>query len=321
MRHRRVPLPLFNGHKTLQLLPVCLAVCIVLGGAWLTLAWRRLEATPPLSGASRAAGIGGVYTEVGRCRMFHRVHPGPAMTQQRMPVVLVHGLVISSRYMEPLASALGRHFRVLAPDLPGFGESRLIDGSHMRTLSLAQLADALRDWLRALGIERAAFVGNSFGCQIITDLACRHPDVVDRLVLQGPTTDPAARTLIQQVYRDLVNGRREQMRSPAATGRIDYAKAGLPRAFATMRILIRDRIEDRLPRVAAPTLVVAGTRDSVVPLEWAATVARLVPRGTLAVIEGGTHTLNYVYPHAFALAVAPFLTAGTHTLETEAARS
>lgn len=292
-----------------------------MGGAWLALAWRRLKAAPALTDASRAAGIGGVYTEVGGSRMFHRVHPGPAMTLQRIPVVLVHGLVISSRYMEPLASALGRDFRVLAPDLPGFGESRPAGGGRSRALSLAELADALRDWLRTLGVERAAFVGNSFGCQIVTDLACRHPDVVDRLVLQGPTTDPAARTLVMQAYRDLVNGRREQVRSPAATGRIDYAKAGLRRAFATMRILMRDRIEDRLPHVAAPTLVVAGTRDPVVPLEWAATVARLVPHGTLAVIEGGTHTLNYVYPHAFALAVTPFLTAGTRALATEAARS
>jgi pimeloyl-ACP methyl ester carboxylesterase len=72
-------------------------------------------------------------------------------------------------------------------------------------------------------------------------------------------------------------------------------------------MLVRDPIEDRLPRIAAPTLVVAGTRDPVSPLEWAEQAAHLLPHGSLKVIEGGTHTLNYAYPHAFALAITPFL--------------
>ncbi|CAD6563050.1 alpha/beta fold hydrolase [Paraburkholderia sabiae] len=301
----------------MKLFALILAVSLGLGctASWLAITWRRLKTTPALTDASRAAAIDGTYTDVGDCRMFHRVHAGPAIAQQNLPVVLVHGLVISSRYMEPLASALGRQFRVLAPDLPGFGESRFIGGDKARTLTLAQLADALHDWLAALGIDRAAFVGNSFGCEILALLACRHPEVVDRLVLQGPTTDPAARTLVAQAWRDLVNGRRERARSPAATGRIDYAKAGLGRAFATMQILIRDRIEERLPHVMAPTLVVGGTRDPVAPPEWAARVARLLPHGSLAMIDRGTHTLNYVYPYTFAQAIAPFLAAAARTSE------
>lgn len=71
-------------------------------------------------------------------------------------------------------------------------------------------------------------------------------------------------------------------------------------------------IEDRLPRVAAPTLVVVGTRDPVVPLRWARTVTRLLPRGSLVVIDGGTHTMNYAYPYALAAAITPFLADGAH---------
>jgi pimeloyl-ACP methyl ester carboxylesterase len=290
---------------------------------WLAVQWNRLKHTPALTGASRRAGIDGAYVQAGAYRMFYRccrngsvgsVDGKHSSALHRPPVVLVHGLVVSSRYMEPLAAVLGREFDVYAPDLPGFGESALkhtlvhrSGHSGHAALTICQLADALHLWLSACSIESAMFVGNSFGCQILADFASRYPQRVERLVLQAPTPDPRARSLLVQIGRDYVNGRREQPRSPAAEGRIDYVKAGLPRAIATMRMLVRDPIEDRLPRIAAPTLVVAGTRDPVSPLEWAEQAAHLLPHGSLKVIEGGTHTLNYAYPHAFALAITPFL--------------
>ena len=68
-------------------------------------------------------------------------------------------------------------------------------------LSIAELADALHGWLDVCQIHRAAFVGNSFGCQIIVDLAMRYPERVDRLVLLGATIDAEARNLPQQCLR------------------------------------------------------------------------------------------------------------------------
>lgn len=292
---------------------------------WLAVSWQRLKRTPALTEESRRAGVTGTYTplaaravaQTGARAMFHRAHAGPPGDGARPTVVLVHGLVVSSRYMEPLMHALGRDFVVLAPDLPGYGESCIDKAVQRKALSIAALSDALHEWLRACRIERAAFVGNSFGCQILADFACRYPAVVDKLVLQGPTTDAQARTLWAQAWRDFINGRREQARSPARVARIDYAKAGLRCAWATMQILIRDRIEDRLPRIAAPTLVVIGTRDPVVPLRWAQTVTRLLPRGSLLVIEGATHTMNYAYPYSFAAAIAPFLAGEVRGIDQE----
>ncbi len=76
-------------------------------------------------------------------------------------VVLVHGLVISSRYVEPLARALADNgYRVLAPDLPGYGESAT--GTPRRVLSVEQLADVLDLWLSACAIDKATFIGDSF---------------------------------------------------------------------------------------------------------------------------------------------------------------
>ena len=273
---------------------------------WAAIEWARLKRTPALSDDSARAGITTRYTQAGPYRMFSRHAACEGGHAQRLPVVLVHGLVISSRYMEPLALALRGDFDVHAPDLPGFGESAMRGG----TLSVPELADALRLWLGARGIERAMFVGNSFGCQILADFAARYPEAVDRLVLQGPTVDRDARSLVAQIHRDWRNGRMEPARSSAPIGRIDYAKAGVLRAIMTMRELMRDRIERKLSRIAAPTLVVAGSRDPVAPLAWANEVAARVPNGALLTIDGGTHTLNYVYPHSLAHAIRPFLLQG-----------
>ena len=88
--------------------------------------------------------------------------------------------------MVPLAKALAPSYRVLAPDLPGFGDSE----KPPHVLDLAGLTDYLVAWTRACGLERAVFLGNSVGCQLVARLAVRHPDLVERVVLQGPTMDP-----------------------------------------------------------------------------------------------------------------------------------
>jgi pimeloyl-ACP methyl ester carboxylesterase len=277
---------------------------LVPGGALAAaLHWRQLKQAPAVTAETLDAGLQGRLFKAGSYVIFARISRDSSNTEPP-PVVLVHGLVISSRYMEPLARALGPYVRVMAPDLPGFGESE----KPPRVLSLAELAEALWAWLRACDIEKAMLVGNSFGCQVLAELAVRHPDVVDRLVLQGPTTDPRARSLPLQVWRDLINGRREPG-NVARIARIDYAKAGLARAFATMRILILDRIEEKLPLISAPTLVVHGTRDPVVPQAWAQEVAEMLPNGRLVLVEGGTHTLNYAYADEMAEAILPFLLA------------
>jgi pimeloyl-ACP methyl ester carboxylesterase len=221
--------------------------------------------------------------------------------------VVVHGLVVSSRYMVPLARALASDFPVYAPDLPGFGES----SKPAKPLGLTELAEVLHAWMRTLGLPRAALLGNSFGCQIIAELAVRHPEAVERLVLQGPTVDAAARRLPVQIWRAFRNGRREPG-AVARLSRIDYAKAGLGRAAGTIQALMRDRIEDKLPRITTPTLVVRGSRDLVVPQPWAEEVTRLLPNGRLVVLAGGTHTLNYTDPERLAAVTRAFLLEAEH---------
>lgn len=269
---------------------------------WGVQQWRRLKQTPPVSPRSHHAGLAGYFQQVGEWRMFTRVTPNDA---PGLPLVLVHGLVMSGRAMEELALALGNNYRVLVPDLPGFGASTLPPSAP--TLSVDEQADALWEWLQHNQLSRAIWIGNSFGCQILAALAVRHPDAVAGLVLQGPTVDRHARSLVRQAWRDWRNGRLERHRSPASLSRIDYAKAGLWRALKTMRMMMHDRIEQRLAYVNAPTLLLRGSRDSVSPARWVEELGALLSRGEIMTLRGGTHTLHYVYPWSFCHAIRPFL--------------
>jgi len=114
-----------------------------------------------------------------------------------IPVVLVHGLGMSSRHMLPIAEWLALDFPVYAPDLPGFGRS----DKPRHALTIRELADALAAWMNAIGLKRAAFVGNSLGNEVIVEFALRHPERIERLVLQGLTPDPGARTAARQIAR------------------------------------------------------------------------------------------------------------------------
>src|SRR4028118_2263184 len=171
------------------------------------------------------------------------------------PFVLVHGLVVSSRYMVPLLEELARSYAVYAPDLPGFGRSEGPAGA----LDVAGLADALAAWMRATRLGAAVLVGNSMGCQVIVELALRHPDLVEKVVLQGPTMDPRARSAPRQMWRLLLDTTREPPFLVAIEG-LDLLRAGLVRSWRTFRYALDDPIEERLPRVRVPALVVAGAR-------------------------------------------------------------
>ena len=240
-------------------------------------------------------------TVVGGLRMFARVGCPPA-PESGTAVVLVHGQIISSLYMVPTAERLASQFRVLAPDLPGFGHS----DKPGRILCVPELADALGEWMNAVGLRCAALVGNSLGCQIAVDLAVRRPELVQALVLSGPTIDRHARTASAQIVRWLRDWPGERPSLALAHLR-DFAHAGFRRSLGTFRCTLADRIEDKLPLVQARTLVVRGTRDTIVPQAWAEEVTRLLPSGQLILIPDGPHCVNYSTPGPFADIVASFL--------------
>lgn len=217
-------------------------------------------------------------------------------------VVLVHGLGVSSRYMIPTVRALAPDHLVFAVDLPGYGRTP----GPRDALSIPELADALAAWMTAMRLERPVLLGNSMGCQILVDLASRHAGRAERLVLVGPTMDRRARTGRQQFGRLLVDSFREPPSQPFIVA-FDYLMFGLRRFRQTFDAAVRDRIEDKLPRVRMPALVVRGARDPIVPERWAREVASLLPHGRFAQVAGAGHTVNYMAPAALARLLREFL--------------
>lgn len=206
-------------------------------------------------------------------------------------VVCVHGLGVSGRYFVPLAERLRARARVHIPDLPGFG---LTPGPRP-ALDVQGLAAALDSWMDAADLERATLVADSFGCQIAVALAVAHPERATGLVLNGPTTDPAARAPLPQLARLL----RDAPREPPSLVPIvlrDYLATAPGRLVATARAMLADPIERKLPEVRAPAVVVRGARDPIVPDEWARRAVRLLPDAELVTIPGAAHTTNYGVP-------------------------
>lgn len=207
--------------------------------------------------ATECGNLQSTWTPIGGVQMHARVsvratRPGP-------PIVLVHGLGVSSRYMIPTARLLAPHYRVYAPDLPGSGRS----GKPRGVLDLAGLAAALAAWLRATGLRNAVLVGNSLGCQTIATLGQRHPDLVARAVFIGPTMDSRARTTHQQFWRLLLDSYREAPSQPLLT-LFDYWVTGPYRTWRTLQYGLQTPLEDQLPHLHFPVLVVRGARDPIV---------------------------------------------------------
>jgi 2-hydroxy-6-oxonona-2,4-dienedioate hydrolase len=240
------------------------------------------------------------WTSVKWGRMHARISRQAPMHER--PVILVHGLVVSSRYMVPTAERLAPLCRVYAIDFPGYG----LSDKPREILNMAQLADTLAEWMDAEQVGVSDLVANSFGCQVLAEFALRHPLKIRRLVFQGPTIDPAARTFWRQLGRLAMNSFYESPGLGWITAQ-DYFAAGPRRVVATIRMAFEDRIEEKLPSVQAPTLVVRGARDPLVPQRWAEEVVRLLPRGALAVLPNAGHTVNYTAPTEFVSAMRSFL--------------
>ena len=215
--------------------------------------------------------------------------------------VLVHGLGVSSRYFQPLASELARRGRVFVVDLPGYGSAP----DPKRDVSLADHAGALAAFLRESGLHDPVLVGHSMGTEVVAILAQQHPDVTDRIVLMSPTLEPQARTRAIAI-RNLL---RDALREPPAVfgiAFVDYLiRCGPPYLFAQLDHMLADRLEDRLPQLAANLLVIAGDRDTIVTIEWARSLAARAPGAQFHVVHG-PHVIMHTDPQMIAKHIVDF---------------
>ena len=250
------------------------------------------------------------WTQVNGWSIHGRVSVGPV--SHALPVVLVHGYGVSGAYMIPIARRIAAEFPTYVPDLPGHGRSDKPE----RTLDIPELAEVLQGWMDAVGLRRVAFLGHSMGCQIVAELAVRHPERVERIIFVGPTSDPQV-TVAEQLPRFLRTGLAERL-SLTFLLLADYLRARPGRIAEESRVMFEDHIEDKLPRIDTPALVLRGSRDYTVSQEWAEEVAQRVGADRLYVLPGAGHALNYSDADQLIRFIRPFLRAGDRELRERA---
>jgi pimeloyl-ACP methyl ester carboxylesterase len=235
-------------------------------------------------------------------RRFPAAHGAPTGGR---PLVLVHGIGVSSRYFHPLAAQLAHHAPVFLVDLPGYGSA---PDPH-RDVSIVDHAGVLAKFLKADGIDAPVLVGHSMGTQVVTQLALDYPEMTNSLVLLAPTMDPEARTLWRagaRLLRDILTCEKPKVNAIVS---IDYFfRCGVPYFLKQTKPLFSDRIEDRLPLLNVHALVLRGDRDCVSPGPWSRTVAALLRDGRYHEVKG-PHVIMYTDPKKIAALIVDFVMA------------
>lgn len=251
------------------------------------------------------------------------------------PVVAVHGLGGTKVSFLPTVAALAPTHRVIAVDLPGFGDSAKPIGAPYHAPFFARSVVALLD---ALGLERAHIVGNSMGGRVALELGFRHPDRAARLGLLSPSLawlrsrrwapalrlvrpelgllQAAPRRVVERVVRRLVPGANDGW---VAVGVDEFLRAYLePRGRAAFYAAARQiYLEEphgpkgfwtRLATLAPESLFVWGTHDQMVPIAFARHVERTLPAARHVELDCG-HVPQLERPRETHAALRDFLEA------------
>ena len=268
--------------------------------------------------------------EVGASTVAHGIATHYLEAGTGAPVVLVHGSgpgVSAYANWRLTIPALAERFRVLAPDMVGFGlTERPADVVYELDTWVAQLLG----FLDSVGVVRAHLVGNSFGGAVALRFAATHPARVDWLVLMGSVGVPFEITEgldavwgyepSERAMRDLLDVfaySRELVTDELA--RVRYAASiepGVQEAYAAMFPAPRQRWvdalvtdDDALSRLQAPTLVVHGRDDRVIPLSNALHLLRALPDAELHVFGRCGHWTQIERAADFHALVTRFLLA------------
>lgn len=241
------------------------------------------------------------------------------------PLVFIHGHPFDRSMWQPQLQEFSRvGWRVIAPDLRGYGRSAVVPG----VTPLGTFARDIADLLDRLGLDRVVMGGLSMGGQIVMEFYRLFPQRLRGLILADTT--PRAETGQGKITRN------EMADRLLAEGMGPYADEVLSKMIAPYNIqalpaiaeqvlemmrgtspqgaaaALRGRAErpdyvDMLSNIAVPALVVVGADDEFTPVSEARLMADRIPDCTLAVIDGAAHMPNLERPQQFNTALAAFL--------------
>jgi pimeloyl-ACP methyl ester carboxylesterase len=253
------------------------------------------------------------------------------------PVVLIHGMVNSSRHWEEVALRLADRYTVIAPDLIGHGDSAAVRGDY----SIGAHAASIRDMLAVIGIDRATIVGHSLGGGVAMQFFYQFPQRTERLVLVssgglGHEVSPLLRSAALPgmsgvigvvAHRRILDslwelGKRLRARGHSKGVYVHAIVRALrpleqPGARAAFLHTLRSVIDVHGQRVSAvdrlyllgsmPTLVVWGERDHTIPLEHGRALHEAVPHSRFETLPRAAHFPHLEDPEGLARVLGEFI--------------
>src|SRR5688500_15279392 len=218
------------------------------------------------------------------------------------PVVLVHGLAGSMRWWRRNVSALAEAHTVYLVNLPGFGDFRR---RGLRFAS-AQAADWLGEWIEAVGVAPCHVVAHSMGGHVTIRLAARRPALVNRLILVAPALVAGRRPWTAYPLALVAASRAMSPRFLPLLA-LDTLRAGLLTILRDARNLLADDVQEELREILAPTLLVWGDRDALVPPSLGPLMQAELADADLLLLPGAGHVAQYDRPLEFNDAALAFL--------------
>ena len=217
-------------------------------------------------------------------------------------LVFLHGYLSCKESFYPQIGYFSRHFRVTAPDFPGFGKSDRIPAAW----SVGDYADWLEGFFKEQGIVFPYIIAHSFGGRVA--LKCLARGLIDRAVLTGCAGIVKKRTM---AYRIRVGGYRLVKRvSPrfaeAHFGSREYRSLS-PLMRESYKKIVNEDLREEAGRIARPVLYLYGERDKETPLSSGRILHECTAGSKLAVFKGCGHFAHLEEPLLFNLAAEEFL--------------
>jgi 3-oxoadipate enol-lactonase len=251
-----------------------------------------------------------------------------AAGQAELPaLVFLHGIGGAARAWRGQLSAFSARYHAIAWDMPGYGGS-----APLNCVSIATLADALKDFLHQVGAAKPALVGHSIGGMIVQQLLVTDPGIAGAVVLAQ--TSPAfgrpdgdwQKTFIAARLGPLDRGETMASLAPAlvkdligddpdpqgvALARDCMAAVSGDAYRASMLALIGFDLRGALKNIAVPALLLSGSKDNNAPAPMMAKMAAHIPAASYVELDGVGHLANLERPAEFNAALDRFLTTNT----------
>lgn len=224
------------------------------------------------------------------------------------PLVLLHGMGADKDNFLLIARQLKRRFRLVIPDLPGFGDS---DKPADQTYTIAEQVERLHEFVRALGITRFHLGGNSMGGFIAAAYAARYPEDLESLWLLAPAGVRSAEP--SELLKTIANGGDAQILARTSTelreavSFVFHRKVHIPHFLARYQVDVSRKnydlhsaiipqlvqgawLEELLEdRIEVPTLILWGDCDRAVHVSGAEILSRLLPNSKVAILKDVGH--------------------------------